>query len=176
MLYLLGADEIDTSDLGSAFVIYQGHHGDRGAARADVILPGAAYTEKDGTYVNTEGRAQLARRAVFPPGEAREDWTILRALSGALGRPLPFDSLRELRRQMRAKHPILADADLVTRAAWGAFGETGPVAADAVRLSDRRFLPDRSDQPRQPDDGASAARLFVEHGSTRPRRGPARMA
>ena len=88
------------SDLGSAFVIYQGHHGDRGARRADVVLPGAAYTEKDGTYVNTEGRVQLGRRAVFPPGEAREDWTILRALSGALGRPLPFDSLRELRRQM----------------------------------------------------------------------------
>src|SRR5438132_5704376 len=86
VLYLLGADEIDTSDLGAAFVIYQGHHGDRGAGRADVVLPGAAYTEKDGTYVNTEGRVQLARRAVFPPGEAREDWKILRALSGAIGR------------------------------------------------------------------------------------------
>ena len=88
-------------------MIYQGHHGDRGAARADVVLPGAAYTEKDGTYVNTEGRVQLARRAVFPPGEAREDWKILRALSGALGRPLPFDALRELRRQMWEAHPIL---------------------------------------------------------------------
>ena len=74
VLYLLGADQIDTADLGAAFVIYQGHHGDRGARRADVILPGAAYTEKDGTYVNTEGRVQLARRAVFPPGDAREDW------------------------------------------------------------------------------------------------------
>src|SRR5262249_52821217 len=85
VLYLLGADEIDASGLGSAFVIYQGHHGDRGAQRADVVLPGAAYTEKDGTYVNTEGRAQLARRAVFPPGDAREDWKILRALSGGVG-------------------------------------------------------------------------------------------
>ena len=74
VLYLLGADELDLSDIGSAFVIYQGHHGDRGAARADVVLPGAAYTEKDATYVNTEGRVQLGRRAVFPPGEAREDW------------------------------------------------------------------------------------------------------
>ena len=73
------------------------------------MLPGAAYTEKDGTYVNTEGRVQLGRRAVFPPGEAREDWAILRALSGALGRPLPFDSLRELRRRMREAHPILAE-------------------------------------------------------------------
>src|ERR1700719_1225910 len=101
-LYLLGADEVDLSDTGSAFVIYQGHHGDRGAARADVVLPGAAYTQKDGTYVNTEGRAQLGRRAVFPPGEAREDWAILRALSGALGRPLPFASLAELRLRLRA--------------------------------------------------------------------------
>ena len=88
MLYLLGADEIDTDDLGSAFVVYQGHHGDRGAARADVILPGAAYTEKDGIYVNTEGRVQLGRRATFPPGDAREDWKIIRALSAAMGQPL----------------------------------------------------------------------------------------
>jgi NADH-quinone oxidoreductase subunit G len=129
ILYLLGADEIDTSDLGSAFVIYQGHHGDRGARRADVVLPGAAYTEKDGTYVNTEGRAQLARRAVFPPGEAREDWKIVRALSGAIGRPLPFDALRELRRHMWEKHPVLAEPDVVTRAPWDAFGEAGLVAA-----------------------------------------------
>ncbi|MBV9814215.1 MAG: NADH-quinone oxidoreductase subunit G, partial [Alphaproteobacteria bacterium] len=131
VLYLLGADEIDTSDLGAAFVIYQGHHGDRGAGRADVILPGAAYTEKDGTYVNTEGRVQMARRAVFPPGEAREDWKIIRALSGASGRPLPFEELRGLRRQMWEKHPILAQADVVTRAAWGPFGEAGPVDASS---------------------------------------------
>ena len=129
ILYLLGADEIDTDDLGAAFVIYQGHHGDRGARRADVILPGAAYTEKDGTYVNTEGRVQLARHAVFPPGEAREDWKILRALSGSLGRPLPFDTPRELRRQMWEAHPILADADAAPRAPWDSFGEAGPVAS-----------------------------------------------
>ena len=85
IVYLLGADEIDMERLGKAFVIYQGSHGDKGAHRADVILPGAAYTEKDGTYVNTEGRTQMAARAVFPPGEAREDWTILRALSAVLG-------------------------------------------------------------------------------------------
>jgi NADH-quinone oxidoreductase subunit G len=127
LLYLLGADEIDTSDLGGAFVIYQGHHGDRGAARADVILPGAAYTEKDGSYVTTEGRVQPARRAVFPPGEAREDWKILRALSGAIGRPLAFDTLPELRRRMWQAHPVLAETDRVTRAPWGAFGERGPI-------------------------------------------------
>jgi NADH-quinone oxidoreductase subunit G len=129
ILYLLGADELDLSDTGSAFVIYQGHHGDRGAARADVVLPGAAYTEKDGTYLNTEGRAQLGRRAAFPPGEAREDWAIVRALSGALGKPLPFNSLGELRRQMRVAHPALAAIDTVAKAAWGGFGAVGPIAA-----------------------------------------------
>jgi NADH-quinone oxidoreductase subunit G len=113
VVYLLGTDEIDTDRLGDAFVIYQGSHGDRGAHRADVILPGAAYTEKDGTYVNTEGRAQMTARAIFPPGDAREDWTILRALSAVLGRPLPFDSLQELRAKMYAANPSLALLDLV---------------------------------------------------------------
>ncbi len=129
ILYLLGADEVDLDDVGSAFVIYQGHHGDRGAARADVVLPGAAYTEKDGTYVNTEGRVQLGRRAVFPPGDAREDWAILRAISAALGRALPFDSLAELRRHMHAACPVLTEPDQVSPAAWGAFGEPGAIAA-----------------------------------------------
>jgi NADH-quinone oxidoreductase subunit G len=127
ILYLLGADEIDPTAFGSAFVIYQGHHGDRAARRADVVLPGAAYTEKDGTYVNTEGRVQQARRAVFPSGQAREDWKILRALSGAIGHPLPFDTLTELRRHMRERYPILAKPDVVVRAPWGGFGEGGPV-------------------------------------------------
>jgi NADH-quinone oxidoreductase subunit G len=127
LVYLLGADEIDTARLGSAFVIYQGHHGDRGAARADVVLPGAAYTEKDSCYVNTEGRVQLARRAVFPPGEAREDWAILRALSGALGKPLPYDSLGELRARLMQAHPSFGAIDHVPHAAWGAFGQAGAV-------------------------------------------------
>jgi NADH-quinone oxidoreductase subunit G len=129
VLYLLGADELDLSNTGAAFVIYQGHHGDRGAAGADVVLPGCAYSEKDATYVNTEGRVQLGRRATFPPGEAREDWAILRALSGALGRPLPFDSLPELRRKMHAAYPSFARIDEVVPAAWGDFGEAGPVDA-----------------------------------------------
>ena len=105
LVYLLGADEIDTSRLGKAFVIYQGHHGDQGAHRADLILPGSAYTEKNGTYVNTEGRAQVSRQAVFAPGEAREDWKILRALSGVLDAPLPYDTLAQLRRRM-AENPF----------------------------------------------------------------------
>ena len=106
VVYNLGADEIDIAP--GAFVIYQGTHGDRGAHRADVILPGAAYTEKSGTYVNTEGRVQMVNRAAFPPGDAREDWAILRALSDALGRRLPFDSLPQLRQKLYAEHPHLA--------------------------------------------------------------------
>ncbi len=127
VLYLLGADEIDTADLGSAFVVYQGHHGDRGAERADVILPGAAYTEKDGTYINTEGRVQQARRATFPPGEAREDWRIVRALSNAVGRPLPFNTLGDLRRRVRDACPATAETDRAPAAAWGEFGQAGPL-------------------------------------------------
>jgi len=128
-LYLLGADEIDTKRLGSAFVVYQGHHGDKGAARADVVLPGAAYTEKDATYVNTEGRVQLARRAVFPPGDAREDWTILRALSGVIGKTLPYDSLPALRQKLVQAYPSFGTVDAAPTAAWGKFGGTGAVDA-----------------------------------------------
>jgi NADH-quinone oxidoreductase subunit G len=113
VVYLLGADEIDIARLGNTFVIYQGSHGDAGAHRADIILPGATYTEKVGTYVNTEGRVQLTARAVFPPGEAREDWKILRALSGVLGKTLPFDSLQQLRAKMFAAHPHLALLDQI---------------------------------------------------------------
>ncbi|MGB6427042.1 MAG: NADH-quinone oxidoreductase subunit NuoG, partial [Methyloceanibacter sp.] len=113
VVYLLGADEIETERLGSAFVVYQGSHGDRGAHRADVILPGAAYTEKDALLVNTEGRPQMTARAIFPPGEAREDWTILRALSGVLGKPLPFDNVAELRAKMFVACPHLAMLDQI---------------------------------------------------------------
>ncbi|MFZ0494650.1 MAG: NADH-quinone oxidoreductase subunit NuoG [Methylocella sp.] len=109
VLFLLGADEIAVEP--GAFVVYQGTHGDRGAARADVILPGAAYTEKSGTYVNTEGRVQLAGRANFPPGDGREDWAILRALSDVLGHKLPFDSLKALRACLYAGHPHFAKLD-----------------------------------------------------------------
>jgi NADH-quinone oxidoreductase subunit G len=106
VLFNLAADEIDIAP--GAFVVYQGTHGDRGAHRADVILPGAAYTEKSGTYVNLEGRVQLANRAAFAPGAAREDWAILRALSETLGRRLPFDNLNALRQRLYADHPHLA--------------------------------------------------------------------
>jgi len=127
LLFLLGADEIDTGRLGKAFVVYQGHHGDAGARRADVILPGAAYSEKNATYVNTEGRVQLGRLAVFPPGEAREDWTILRALSERLGKPLPFNNLGELRAKLIEANPHFGKVNRRLIAEWGAFGASGPL-------------------------------------------------
>ena len=114
VLFNLGADEIDVAP--GAFVIYQGTHGDRGAQRADVVLPGAAYTEKSGTYVNTEGRVQMSDRAVFPPGEAREDWAILRALSDVLGHRLPFDSLPALRAKLIDALPHFGEIDVIAPA------------------------------------------------------------
>jgi len=113
VLFLLGADELDFSKAGSAFVVYIGTHGDKGAHRADVILPGAAYTEKSATYVNTEGRVQQTSRAGFAPGDAREDWAILRALSDVLGKRLPFDSLAQLRASLIQAHPHLAAVDAI---------------------------------------------------------------
>ena len=127
VVYLLGADEIDTSKLANAFVIYQGHHGDTGAHVADVILPGAAYTEKDGTYANTEGRVQRARRATVPPGDAREDWTIIRALSEVLGKTLPYNNLGALRVRMAEIAPVLDRIDIVETADWAVFGSAGPM-------------------------------------------------
>ena len=127
-VYLLGADEIDMNALGDAFVVYQGHHGDAGAHRADVILPGATYTEKNGTYVNTEGRVQRAELAIYPPGDAREDWRILRALSQVIGRKLPYDDLSTLRARMAEANPVFAEIDEVVPAKWEPFGEAGEMS------------------------------------------------
>ena len=121
VLFLLGADEITVQP--GAFTVYIGTHGDKGAARADVVLPGAVYTEKSGLYVNTEGRVQLASRANFPPGEAREDWAILRALSDALGHKLPFDSLTALRAKLFAAHPHFARVDEIAESPVVTFGK-----------------------------------------------------
>lgn len=129
--YLLGADEVDTSKLDKAFVIYQGHHGDAGAHGADVILPGAAYTEKNGTYVNTEGRAQYGQRAIFPPGDAREDWSIIRALSERVGQTLPYDSLEQVRAKLRDVSPVFSHMDDVVAADWESFGQAGSIEASA---------------------------------------------
>ncbi len=156
VLFLLGADEIDVAP--GAFVVYQGTHGDRGAHRADVILPGAAYTEKSGTYVNTEGRVQLGNRAGFPPGDAREDWAILRALSEPLGVRLPFDiaaasfassSMRPIPtspRSTRSKRPIRLAFDALA----GLGGDDRP---RAVPHRGGRSIPDEPDRPCLGDHG-----------------------
>ncbi len=137
LLWLLGADEFDTARIGAeTFVVYQGHHGDAGAARADVILPGAAYTEKPGTYVNTEGRVQRGFLAIYPPGEAREDWKILRAFSQVIGHPLPYDDLDALRARLERVNPVFGRIDFLPR-----FGCTDltPPAGDPAALGAAPF-------------------------------------
>jgi len=131
-VWLLGADEIDVARLSKALVVYQGHHGDAGAAVADIVLPGAAYTEKDATYVNLEGRVQRTRRANFPPGEAREDWTILRAFSEVNGKTLPYDTLADVRARMVAIAPTFETINQVTPAAWEEFGTPGALSVGAL--------------------------------------------
>ncbi|MGB7037662.1 MAG: NADH-quinone oxidoreductase subunit NuoG [Xanthobacteraceae bacterium] len=143
IVFLLGADEIDIAP--GAFVVYIGTHGDRGAARADVILPGAAYPEKSATYVNTEGRVQMATRASFPPGDAREDWAILRALSDVLKQKLPFDSLAALRQALYKTHPHMlrvgqiAPADTAAMQKLASLGGTADKAPFAASTADFYF-------------------------------------
>ncbi|MES2894582.1 MAG: NADH-quinone oxidoreductase subunit NuoG [Pseudomonadota bacterium] len=133
VLFLLGADEIDLS-ASKAFTVYLGTHGDAGAHKADVILPGAAYTEKDGLYVNTEGRVQMGFRAVFPKGEAREDWSVLRALSDRLGATLPYDTLAQLRAKLFEDHPTFGQIDYVPAA---------PAAIDFAALGTKATASDK---------------------------------
>jgi NADH-quinone oxidoreductase subunit G len=132
VLFLLGADEVDVAP--GPFVVYIGTHGDRGAHRADVILPAASYAEKSAIYVNTEGRVQLANRAAFPPGDAREDWAILRALSDVLGKKLPYDSLAQLRQALFTAHPHFMRIDRI------AVGD----AADIGKLGRLSGAPDKA--------------------------------
>lgn len=138
VLFLLGADELAVDRIGNAFTVYIGSHGDAGAHRADVILPGATYAEKSGTYVNTEGRVQMANRAGFAPGEAREDWAILRALSDVLGKRLPFDTLNALRAKLYAEHPHFAAIDEIAvgdAAAFSALADQGGTTAQGAFVS-----------------------------------------
>ena len=139
MVWLLGADEIDTDALQKPFVVYQGHHGDKGASVADVVLPGAAYTEKNGTYVNFEGRVQRGSRAIFPPGEAKDDWSIIRAASAVMNKTLPFDSIEALREQMIAAVPHLGNLDEVAPAKWVKFGTSAKLSADAMTAGMDQF-------------------------------------
>jgi NADH-quinone oxidoreductase subunit G len=131
VIYNLGADEVEIG--AGPFVIYQGSHGDRGAHRADIILPGAAYTEEPGLFVNTEGRPQLAQRAGFAPGQAKENWAILRALSAELGAQLGYDSIAQLRRKLTEAVPHLANVDEVPENEWAAL--------PAGKLGDASFAP-----------------------------------
>ena len=138
LLWLLGADEFDAARIGAdTFVVYQGHHGDRGAARADVILPGAAYTEKDGTYVNTEGRVQRGQGALPPPGDAREDWKVLRAFSQIAGHALPYDTIEALRARMAQLNPVFARVGFLPR--FGCSDHSGP-SGDPAALSGDPFV------------------------------------
>ena len=139
LLWLLGADEFDTSKIGpNTFVVYQGHHGDKGAACADVILPGAAYTEKTATYISTEGRVQRTELALFPPGEAREDWKIIRAFSAMIDKPLPYDTLPAVRARLAAVNPVFERRDHLPR--FGCSDLTAP-SGDATALTSAPFVP-----------------------------------
>lgn len=138
VVYNLGADEVDVPD--GALVIYQGSHGDRGAHRADIILPAAAWTEENGLFVNTEGRPQLAMRAGFPPGEAKENWAILRALSSELDATLPYDSMAQLRAKLIEAVPHLKDIDQVPENAWEAVEAAGDGSGDFGQAVHDHFL------------------------------------
>jgi NADH-quinone oxidoreductase subunit G len=131
LAFFLGADEVDFTRFAGTFKVYVGHHGDKGAAAADVILPAAAYTEKPGTYVNLEGRVQRAERAVFAPGDARDDWTIFRALSAALGHTLPFDRFDQLRAAMFAEVPALGQEGLADYG-WSVPSLGGPAPSGPI--------------------------------------------
>lgn len=126
-VYLLGADEIDTTKLKHAFVVYQGHHGEAGAHAADVILPGAAYTDKKATYVNMEGRVQQAELAVFPPGDAKEDWKIIAELADVLGESLAFENVSQVRLAMAKAVPALGQIDEIIASPFKKSGKKGKI-------------------------------------------------
>ena len=138
-IWLMGVDNKDVLKLKKPFVVYQGHHGDVGAHIADVILPGAAYTEKSATYVNTEGRPQLAKQATFPPGDAKEDWKIIRAFSDYVKNKLPFDDLESLRNKLYDEFPHLGDIDEIKKARWSKFGTKGKIDNIELKSSIKNF-------------------------------------
>ncbi len=163
VLYLLGADEFDArASIGwKTFVIYQGHHGDYGAHRADVVLPGAAYTEKDGLYVNTEGRVQMGRKASDPPGDAREDWKILRALSEKLGYKIPYDTILQLRERMEKEWPHLQEIDGIPDIKSDKFGKKGNVLKDEFKNPVENFYVTNA-ICRASETMAECTRVFLE--------------
>ncbi len=132
VLYLLAADEIPVDELGNVFVIYQGHHGDKGAHRANVILPGAAYTEKDATYVNTEGRVQRGYVSVYPPGDAKIDWQIIAELAEILGETLEYKNINDLRAKMVLDNPVFAKINELVKNDWQDFGKDSALASEPI--------------------------------------------
>jgi NADH-quinone oxidoreductase subunit G len=167
-VFLLGVDEIDMARLAGAFVVYQGTHGDAGAHRADVVFPGAAYTEKSGLYVNNEGRVQLAARATFPPGDAKEDWAILRALSDVAGRRLPYDDIDAVRRAILADAPHFATRDAAPAhkgadpAIWNVIGTAGSVDRQRPLMSPIADFYLTNPIARSSETMAECSRLFVQ--------------
>ena len=138
-VWLMGVDNKEVLNLKKPFVVYQGHHGDAGAHVADVILPGAAYTEKSATYVNTEGRPQLAKQATFPPGDAKEDWKIVRAFSEYLNNKLPFDNLDKLRKKLYEEFPHLSHVDEIKKSRWSKFGIKGKIKDIELKSTIKSF-------------------------------------
>jgi NADH-quinone oxidoreductase subunit G len=132
LLYLLGADELDFAHTDKTFIVYQGHHGDQGAHHASVILPGSTYMEKNATYVNTEGRMQQTQAATAPPGDAKEDWRIIRALSEACGHTLPYDTISDVHAGMVKTNPVFAQLDQITPSPWKAFNKPGKLKAAKI--------------------------------------------
>jgi NADH-quinone oxidoreductase subunit G len=166
-VWLLGADEFDVNKLGSAFVVYQGTHGDAGAHRADVILPGAAYTEKEGLYVNFEGRVQRTRRAVFPPGDAKEDWAIIRAFSQVAGKTLPYDDRDALHQAIYKDALTFKDMHEAPAhmgadpAVWGAIGKAGAIDGKAPLECTIRDFYLTNPIARASETMAECSRIFV---------------
>ena len=140
-LYLLGADELDVTQLENCFVIYQGHHGDKSAHIADVILPGSAYNEKNGIYVNLEGRVQMAYRATFAPGDAREDWSILCALSQYCNHMLPFNTHEQLRRHLYESYPHLRIINNVKTTFVDSIDFTSTNKTNCINIENTVFAP-----------------------------------
>jgi NADH-quinone oxidoreductase subunit G len=138
-VYLYGADEVDVSAFKKSFVVYQGHHGDRAAHVADVILPGAAYTEKSGTYVNTEGRVQRGSMAVNPPGQAQEDWSIFQKLAQRVGAPLSYATLAQLRKNLEKEYPHLSVLDELVAEPWQPFGKKESLSKEPLKSSYDNF-------------------------------------
>ncbi|WP_262691573.1 NADH-quinone oxidoreductase subunit NuoG [Kordiimonas aestuarii] len=164
---LLGADEVDTSALKKTFTVYLGTHGDEGVKNADVILPGAAYTEKSGTYINTEGRVQRTEKAHFAPGDAREDWTILRALSDIVGTTLPYNTIGELRARLAEAAPATAIRDERPSEVWGDFGTKGDIAEGGIApIIDNFYLTNPIARASQIMADCVAARGFEDEEAT----------